>query len=130
MTNDSEFKIARKYAFRLLSLRNYHSAVLLRKLKGKGFAPGVCGKVIEDCIRLDFLKDDSAILSVFRRGYGPRYIAFKLQIDLQEVRCVITKEMQKEKMQELTPKLKTREKAMQTFQRKGFDLELIIEIFS
>jgi len=86
--------------------------------------------VIQDCKRLGFLKDDEVILSLHRRGYGPRYIEFKLRLPRQEVRALITRSMQKEKVLELKSKLGSKEKAMRTLQRKGFDLDIVIEIFS
>lgn len=126
----AEYVLARKAAFRLLNMRNYHSAVLLRKLELKGFSKEVCEKVVQDCKRIGFIKDEDAILREFRRGYGPRYIEFKLQLDRKEVRDLITRQMQREKMLELAKKLGTRERAMRTLQRRGFDFDLIIEIFS
>lgn len=125
-----EYSVARRKAFRLLSLQNYHSAVLRRKLEQKGCSAEVCQKVVEECKRLGFVNDDAAILREFRRGYGPRYIEFKLNVSRQEVRKLITREMQREKIKELLPKLGPREKAIRTLQRKGFDLDIAIEIFS
>ncbi len=121
---------ARKYAFWLLSRRNYHSAVLQRKLEAKKFPKEECEKVVAECKRLGFVKDDDAILREFRRGYGPRYIEFKLGLDRQEVRQCITRQMQKEKITELMPKFDSREKAYRTLQRRGFDPEVLIEFFS
>lgn len=121
---------ARRMALRLLSMRNYHSAVLMRKLEMKGCPKDVCERVIAYCRRLGFLKDDDAILREFRRGYGPRYIEFKLQVSRQEIRGLITREMQKEKILQLMPKLGEREKAFRTLQRRGFDLDIVVEIFS
>lgn len=122
--------LARRYAFRLLSMRNYHSAVLQRKLEAKGHSREICEQVIADCKRLGFIKDDEAILREFRRGYGPRYIEFKLRVSREEVRKCVTRAMQREKIAQLIPKLGSREKAYRTLQRRGFDLELIIEFFS
>lgn len=113
-----DYSIARKRAFQLLSMRNYHSVVLARKLELKGCSPEDCQRVIEECKRLGFLKDDEAILQEFRRGYGPRYIEWKLGV---EVRSVITREMQREKIQEF------KRKGILGLQRRGFDLDLILE---
>lgn len=130
MEANSEWKKARSYAFRLLSMRTYHSSVLLQKMERKGFARDVCEKIIEECKRLGFLKDDEAILRELRRGYGPRYIEFKLRLGREEVRRVITRAMQRERIGEMLPKLGEREKAIRTLQRKGFDLDIAIEFFS
>ena len=96
-----DYPIARKYALRLLSMRNYHSAVLRRKLEQKGFSDESSERVINDCKRMGFLNDDEAILREFRRGYGPRYIEFKLRLGKEEVRGAITRQMQREKVREL-----------------------------
>jgi SOS response regulatory protein OraA/RecX len=184
-----DYSIARKMALRLLSMRNYHSRVLARKLEMKGCSLEVCEKVIQDCKRLGFLKDDEAILGWFRRGYGPRYIGFKLDLSLEEVRKIVTRGMQREKIAELyreglknrsmarrrpefepghadgeaaqleqvercsrvsnsvagddartdfslTSGIKkgkmssSREKAIRALQRRGFDLDIVIENFS
>lgn len=121
---------ARRYAFKLLSMRNYHSAVLLRKLVAKGFSPEESEKVVEDCKRLGFIQDKEAILREWRRGYGPRYIECKLGLKRGEVRECLTRSMQKEKIGELMRKFESREKAYRTLIRRGFDSELIIEFFS
>ena len=114
-----DYAIARRAALRLLSLRGYHSHVLLRKLERKGFSAESCQRVIEDCKRLGFLKDDEAILREWRRGYGPKYIEWKMAID--GVREVITREMQREKIKEFA------RKGIRALQRRGFDLDLILE---
>lgn len=111
-------------------MRNYHSAVLARKLGQKGCSEEVIEQVIADCKRMGFFNDDQAILSELRRGYGPRAIEYKLQLDRGEVRKVITRQMQKERIREMLPKLGEREKAIRTLQRKGFDFDVVIEIFS
>lgn len=125
-----DYPIARKYALRLLSMKSYHTAVLKRKLERKGFSSESSERVIQDCKRMGLIQDDEAILREFRRGYGPRYIEYKLQISSKEVREVITRAMQREKIKEMQKKLLPKEKAMRTLQRKGFDLDIIIEIFS
>jgi SOS response regulatory protein OraA/RecX len=124
-----DYPAARKYAFRLLSMRNYHSGALLRKLAMKGFPEEICEKVLEDCKRLGFIQDDEVILSYLRRGYGPRYIQYKLQLSSAEVRRIISRGMQKERVLSLSKKW-PREKAIRTLERKGFDLDIVIEVFS
>lgn len=118
---------ARKAAFRLLSMRNYHSTMLFRKLEGKGYSREICERVIAECKRLGFVKDDETILREFRRGYGPRYLEYKFEV---KVRHLITREMQREQILKRKTKLGPREKAMRALQRRGFDLDIVIEIFS
>ena len=125
-----DYAIARRTALRLLSMRNYHSLVLARKLEKKGCPSEIAERVIEDCKRIGLIKDDDAILREFRRGYGPKYIEFHLRLEKSEVRALITREMQKEKIKELKSKFKEREKGIRTMQRRGFDLDLAIEVFS
>ncbi len=125
-----DYPIARRTAIRLLSMRNYHTEVLARKLEKKGCPKEICEQVIADCKRLGFLNDEHAVLRELRRGLGPRAIEFKLQLDREEVRKWITRDMQREKIRELIPKLGSREKAIRALQRRGFDLDLVIEIFS
>ena len=115
-----DYAIARRAALRLLSMRTYHSGVLARKLEMKGFSKESCERVITECKRLGFLKDDEAILREFRRGYGPRYIELKLRVSSKEVRVLITREMQKEKIAEL------KKKGIRALQRRGFDLDLVL----
>lgn len=121
-----DYSKARKYALRLLSMRDYHSDVFYRKLKTKGFSSEVCDQVMHDCKRMGFFNDDEAILRELRRGYGPKLIEWKLQLKKEDVRRVITKELQKEKIVELTLKLK--DKALRTLLRKGFDSDLVFEV--
>jgi SOS response regulatory protein OraA/RecX len=125
-----DYPVARRKALRLLSMRNYHSAVLARKLELKGCSKEICERVIQDCKKLGFLNDESAILRELRRGYGPRAIEFKLNLSRADVRQVITRDVQREKIIEMLPKLGPREKGIRTLQRRGFDLDLVIEIFS
>jgi SOS response regulatory protein OraA/RecX len=125
-----DYPTARRTALRLLSMRSYHSAVLARKLERKGCGEEVIAQVLSDCKRMGFFNDDEAILRELKRGYGPRAIEYKLQLERGEVRKIITREMQKEKIKEMLPRLGEREKAIRTLQRKGFDFELIIEFFS
>lgn len=124
----------RKVAFRLLAMRSYHSVKLRKKLEEKGFGAEECERVIEECKRLGFLQDEEwercAILREFRRGYGPRYIEMKLRLSRQKVRELVTREMQRERIGELIKKLGSREKAMRSLQRRGFDFDIAIEFFS
>lgn len=125
-----DYTEAKKKAFRLLSMRNYHTEVLQRKLMEKGCLKEVAEQVIADCKRLGFLNDQDAILRELKRGLGPRAIEYKLRLKKEEVRKWISREMQKKRISELLPKLGPREKAFRTLQRKGFDLDILVEFFS
>lgn len=112
-------------------MRNYHSSILAQKLERKGCPKEICERVIADCKKLGMINDEDAILRELRRGYGPRAIEYKLNLSRAEVRQTITRDMQRERIRELLPKL-----GIRTLQRRGFDFELIsqevnvVEIFS
>lgn len=125
-----DYAIARRRALRLLSMRNYHSEVLKRKLIAKGATEEIAERVLEDCKRMGFLQDDEAILREFRRGLGPRAIACKLRLELSSIQRLISRSMQREKILQLWPKWGTRDKAFRSLQRRGFDLDILIEILS
>ena len=61
-------------------MRNYHTAMLQRKLERKGCSKEICERVIEDCKRIGLFNDEDAILRELRRGYGPRAIECKLHL--------------------------------------------------
>lgn len=125
-----DYSAARKRAFWLLSRKNYHSALLLKKLIDKGASEATAQAVIKDCIRLGFINDDDAILKELKKGWGPRAIEFRLRLKRGEARRVISREMQKQQISEMKAKAKNREKVFRNLQRKGFDIELLVEIFS
>ncbi|MGB7978532.1 MAG: RecX family transcriptional regulator [Chlamydiales bacterium] len=125
-----DYSIARKLALRLLSMRNYHTAMLQRKLERKGCSKEICERVIEDCKRIGLFNDEDAILRELRRGYGPRAIECKLHLSREEVRRAITRDMQRQRIAEWRAQSASREKAIRALQRRGFDLDLVIEIFS
>jgi SOS response regulatory protein OraA/RecX len=125
-----DFVEARKKAFWLLSRYAQHSEVLIQKLIRKGCSKETAELVVADCQRLGLLNDKDAILRELRRGWGPRAIEYKLRLKRGEVQKVISRELQKKRILELKSKLGCREKAYRTLIRKGFDMQLVIEIFS
>ena len=104
--------------------------MLQRKLERKGCSKEICERVIEDCKRIGLFNDEDAILRELRRGYGPRAIECKLQLSREEVRRAITRDMQRQRIAEWRAQSASREKAIRALQRRGFDLDLVIEIFS
>ncbi len=107
---------------------NYHSSVLRQKMQRKGFSKELIDKVLSDCKRRGLIDDEGAVLREFRKGYGPRYIEYKLQSS--DVRRLVTRELQRKKILEMLSKYKERQKAFRVLQRKGFDLDILMEIFS
>lgn len=126
----TDYAKARKRAFWLLSRCTYHSKVLADRLKRKGFSASSVAKVIDDCKRLGFINDEEALLGQLKRGYGPRYIQYKFQISSDEVREVITDERQVEQIKKMRHRFNEREKGIRTLLRRGFDSNIVIEIFS
>jgi SOS response regulatory protein OraA/RecX len=116
-----DYAKGKKYAFRLLSMRNYHSRALFRKLESKGYSKEICEQVVAECKRLGFLQDEGFVLQELRRGYGPRYIEWKWQLERGEARRVISREMQREQIARFA------KKGARALQRRGFDLDLILE---
>ena len=132
-----EKRLAKNKALRLLSARSYPSKMLKEKLAQKGYSDRVCEEVAAElCAYLcDDVYTKQMIEREFRRGYGPRYIEMKLKSKglRADVRAQITDEMQREKMVEMIRKLRARstpQKMIQTLARRGFDLQIAIEILS
>lgn len=126
---------ARSYAYRLLSLRSYASVVLRSKLERKGFEEAICDQVIDELKANGYLNDAEfsarAVKRAVERGYGPRYIAQKFQMQgvdvFHEVR-EISEEMQREQIRKILVKRKLpREKAIRMLERRGFSLGLIFQ---
>lgn len=125
-----DFIQARKKALWLLSRKDYHPEVLLRKLLEKGASAKVAESVVADCKRLGFCNDKAAVLQELKRGVGPRAIEYKLGLTKEEVRKWISRDLQKERILQLMTRFSSKEKAFRTLQRKGFDIDLIVEILS
>ncbi len=140
---DKEWKLARYWGYRWLSQKNHSTVQMRRKLEQKRFSVSVCDRLIEELKRNGYLQDDavaeSAIFREWKKGYGPRYIEMKLRsqgLNGEKVREFITDEMQKEQIGRLISKFSKfsarseKQKSVRLLQRRGFDLHLIIEIFS
>lgn len=77
------FFLAKRYAFRLLSKKSYHSNELLSKLLRVGF-PEATGEQVIPSLRASGYIDDSAycqrkVDSMTRSGKSPKEIAFRLK---------------------------------------------------
>ena len=124
---ETEWKLARGGAYRLLAIRSQSSSALRQKLERKRFSASVCEQVLEELQRNGYLDDEeferSAILREFKKGYGPRYIEMKLRS--KRVRELISKEMQRERAEQLFAKLGGGQKALRSLARRGFDPDII-----
>lgn len=136
---ETEWKLARNFAYRCLAMRNLPTILLRKKLEAKRFSPAVCGRLIEELRSLGYLQDEgwmqNEVLRELQKGHGPRYIENKLRsqgLDSSRVREWITPQMQAEKIRQLILKLerKGKQSAMQTLFRRGFDPDIILENFS
>ncbi len=134
---ETEWKLVRMTAYRLIAMRQYPSSTLQKKFQQKRFSREVIDRIIEELKKNGYLKDDefieNEILREFRRGYGPRYIELKLRsknLNGEKVRELITNQMQTERIRQLIPKLalrSNRQKIIAALQRRGFDLEIILK---
>ncbi len=123
-----------KTILRLLSLKNYSTYELKKKLLNKGFTP----EEIEPALKkfAAYLNDselaERRLEEYKKRGYGPRKIAAKLLTQGLAPRSISPNE-QKASIKKIltTPSFerKDRMKKMGALQRRGFDLEVIIEVF-
>ncbi len=133
---DTERRLVKLKAYQLVSMRSYASSVLLSKLMERGYARSVCLDVVDELKALGYVQDEEfakgLVLREFAKGYGPRYIEMKLKsigLSSDLVAQLITPSMQRKKMMDL--KNKWGEKAqIQKFIRRGFDLQIAIEILS
>jgi SOS response regulatory protein OraA/RecX len=130
--SEIELKLAKAKAYRLLSMRSYPSAMLLEKLEQKGYSRSVSEKVIEALKTLGYLQDDDfwtrLIQREFQRGYGPRYLEWTKGAPAAKIRELITEEMQRKKIRELSKKFSSPQKAAAALARRGFDLNCILAI--
>jgi SOS response regulatory protein OraA/RecX len=131
---ETEAKLAKAYAYRLLGGRSYAKAALSQKMKGKGFSEEVCRKIIGEIEELGYLSDGDfagrVIEQKMRQGYGPFYIERYLQqkgLDPTLVRLKIDEKTQKALLEKWMNKLrsKDRKQKISFLIRKGFDIELI-----
>ncbi len=128
--SNTEKSLAKKYAYRLLAMRNYSKAAICKKLEGKGFGFLVISELLQSLEKLGFLSDDSffqaLVVKLARRGYGPLYIEKKVQEmggDKSCVRNLMDVNLRKEAFSKALLKMKKKsgtQKAIALFKR-GFD---------
>lgn len=128
---ETEWKGAKNTAYRWLSARSYPKPVLKKKLRGKGFSSEVSDRVIADLERLGLLNDTEdlqrAAEKEFRKGYGPRYVAMKLNamgLDGEKAAKMMDEKRQIDAIRKWLAK-KDPKKAARALYRRGFDPHLI-----
>lgn len=131
---ETEYKLVKAAAYRLLARRSYSKAMLFRKLKEKKFSEKTYQKVIEEIEKLGYLSDSdfgyALVEQKIRQGYGPYYIERFLQekgLDSSIVRQKMDAKTQKESIKKWALKLRGKDPAKMTafLMRRGFDLEMI-----
>ena len=130
---ETEAKLARLAAYRMIAMRNYPGAVVLKKLQEKRFSESVSQAIVDELKRAGYIQDgewiEQTILREFRKGSGPRFIEMKLRskgIAFAQVRKLISPDMQREKIREIFKKF-PKEKAARMLQRKGLHFDLILQ---
>lgn len=122
---------------RLLAIKSRSSLEIRKKLTLRGFSSEEIDFALKECVRLGFLNDANESRRRYEKlknkGYGPRYIALKLQSQgLQVPRQ--SPEEQKEIIRALLKKdlwaKKKKRNLFSALQRRGFDLECILEVIS
>jgi regulatory protein len=124
---ETERKLTKNAALRLLSAKSQASKDLLRKLEMRGYSPEIASEIVDEMKRLGYLNDaefvDRMIESELRKGHGPKYIEMKLRslgLSSERVRVVVTDERQRERIRKLGKKV-----SPQALARRGFDLDLV-----
>lgn len=134
---ETERKLAKGAAYRWLAGRSYPKAVLLKKMKAKGYSTGVCEEILLELEKLGYLRDadylERAIEKELARGYGPRYIEMKLRgqgLDETQVRRIVDEKKQRESIRKILPKFRKAErpKTIQSLLRRGFDFDIILKV--
>jgi regulatory protein len=136
--HDTERKQAKNYACYLLSARSYASELLGKKLSEKGYSADVVQETVQKLTDLGLLQDEQwqqrEVERELARGHGPRFIEAKWRakgLPNEPVRKYMTDEMQRDKLKQLWQKLgkkSDRRKAIGFLARRGFDLDLIMQI--
>jgi len=128
---------AKIVALRLLSIKGRTVQELKKKLSLKSFPPEEIEEALQTCIRLGYLDDaqegQRRTERLKKRGYGPRYIAAKMRheglkassISASEQKAMILDLLKKPAWQK-----KERAKLMGALQRRGFDMQSILELLA
>jgi SOS response regulatory protein OraA/RecX len=123
-------------ALRLLSIKSRSRLELKKKLLFKGFSSSEADEAVAECERLGFLNDEEEAKrrssSLRARGYGSRLIALKLKTQgLEAVKeASQDRETMRALLQKTSWKKKEKHKCIAALQRRGFDLETILEVVS
>jgi SOS response regulatory protein OraA/RecX len=131
---ETEYKLAKASAYRLLARRSYPKLTLLQKLREKKYSEIQCRKVIGEIEKLGYLSDEDygekAVSQKINQGYGPKHIERYLQglgLNPRLAREKMDEEKQKEALKKWEHKLRGKEKKKRIafLIRRGFDFSMI-----
>lgn len=143
-----EYRQARQYAIKRLSLLHMPSTTLIKSLTQRLVSEGTIQRLIEELCSLGYLNDQEWIASFIRvqsqRKMGPRAIARKLAskgLSAGQVETTLresqTTDDQKHSIKQLLSKryrmrnlsdFKERKKVVAALVRRGFDLSLVLDL--
>jgi len=137
-----EKKMAKKHAYQLLSLRAYPSVLLSQKLQDKGIRKSIIEVLVKELTKCGYVDDekylDYMIEKYFQKGWGPKYIRYKLeeknfprQIVEKKIQEILTPCLQKKKILALIQKKagKSKPQIYTYLLRKGFSSDLIMQLY-
>jgi regulatory protein len=143
----NEFEEAKRYAYKRLAMRSYHSIELRKVLTEKQFNKESIEQVISELTRLGYLNDkdwiEAYINSLITRNFGPRQIYLKLKAKgipedesesfLEKIACTNSQSAHIQTLLKTRYRhrdlsnFKERQKVIASLVRKGFELS---EIYS
>lgn len=128
---ETEYRSAKELAYRWLAARSLSKKALSDKLHIKRFASSLIEQVVKEIEALGYLNDaeyySRAIEALLQKGYGSKYIAQKLGLELHVVRQTLGK---KEEIacRKMAKKYKDKRQRVQALLRKGFSSQLIFSV--
>jgi regulatory protein len=148
--DQTAYKSGLAAAIRLLSRRDHSRAELTGKLSRRGYDPAVTDAVVAECLRLDYLNDQTyslrQTLALRRRGYGAKRIRRALyakgldadmisaaiekhcgdQNQLEDCRRVLTKKITRS----LRPHGNGQEHLFRFLLQRGYSVDIIRQVLS
>ncbi|PIS01808.1 MAG: hypothetical protein COT84_00330 [Chlamydiae bacterium CG10_big_fil_rev_8_21_14_0_10_35_9] len=137
---EKEVRLAKSYAYFLLSLKNYPSSSLQQKLQEKHVSSPAIQEVMNHLHQSKYVNDEkwleSFVDSQLKRGWGPIAIFFKVKqkkinmLNLQEkIAKIATLEKQQEAINSLMQKQKIDpQKLALKLRQKGFDSSVVAQV--
>jgi len=131
-----------KFALKLLSIRDYFSCELIKRLKKKEESAEMISETMDYLNKFKYLNDDAALekyaQEIFEKQRGINYLKKKLYdkgcgelVSQMNLSAVYTKKMEKEAARKMATGMKgyTVEKIVGRMKSRGFSSDVIFEIF-